>query len=47
MVSERELVGLLHRADWTQLRLSGTVSGAEPPMVTIVTIASDESLAEP
>jgi hypothetical protein len=30
MVSERELVGLLYRADWTKLTLSGTVTGTEP-----------------
>jgi hypothetical protein len=30
MVSERELIGLLYRADWTKLTLSGTVTGTEP-----------------
>ena len=32
-VDERELVGLLYRADWTRLTLTGTVrgSGQFPP----------------
>ena len=30
MVPERELIGLLHRADWTKLTLSGTVRGPVP-----------------
>ncbi len=36
MVSERELVGLLYRADWTKLTLSGTVTGADPVTDIIV-----------
>ena len=42
MVSERELVGLLYRADWTKLTLSGTVTGAEPVVDTVITVQSDE-----
>ena len=42
MVSEREVVGLLYRADWTKLTLSGTVTGAEPVVDTVITVQSDE-----
>lgn len=41
MVSERELVGLLYRADWTKLSLSGTVTGSEPVVDTVITVQSD------
>src|SRR6185437_11783311 len=42
LVSEREVVALLHRADWTMLSLTGTVRGAEPVVDTVITIQSDE-----
>lgn len=42
MVSEQELIGLLYRADWTKLTLSGTVTGAEPVVDTLITIQSDQ-----
>jgi len=45
MVSERELIGLLYRADWTKLTLSGTVTGADP--VTDNIILSDHPLSGP
>jgi hypothetical protein len=41
VVSERELVGLLYRADWTKLSLSGTVTGSEPVVDTVITLQSD------
>jgi hypothetical protein len=44
MVSERELIGLLYRADWTNLTLSGTVTGAEPVTDNII-IQSDSPLS--
>src|SRR5882762_1282034 len=47
MVSERELVGLLYRADWTKLALSGTVTGAEPVVDTVITVQSDEPPSGP
>jgi hypothetical protein len=47
MVSERELVGLLHRADWTRLELSGTVTGTEPVVDTLITVRSDEPPSGP
>jgi hypothetical protein len=39
MVTERELIGLLYRADWTKLTLSGTVAGPEP-VTDIITVQS-------
>jgi hypothetical protein len=42
MVSEREIVGLLYRADWTTLTLSGTVTGAERVVDTAFMLQSDE-----
>jgi hypothetical protein len=39
MVHERELTGLLHRADWTRLALSGSVRG-DWPVVTMVTTSA-------
>ncbi|HEY7279599.1 MAG TPA: hypothetical protein VH594_26765 [Trebonia sp.] len=42
MAEDREVVGLLHRADWTKLTLSGTVRGAEPVVDTVITVQSDE-----
>jgi hypothetical protein len=42
VVSERELVGLLYRADWTKLSLSGTVTGSEPAVETVITVRSSE-----
>jgi hypothetical protein len=39
MAAERELVALLHRADWTRLCLSGEVSGIDEPVVTMITDA--------
>jgi hypothetical protein len=42
MVSEREVVALLHRADWTRLTLSGTVTGAEPVVDVVISVRSDE-----
>ena len=47
MVSERELIGLLYRADWTNLTLSGTATGAEPVVDTFVTVQSDQPLGRP
>jgi hypothetical protein len=47
MVSERELVGLLYRADWTKLTLSGTVRGTEPVDGTVIIVRSDEPLSGP
>lgn len=38
-MEDRELVGLLYRADWTRLTLSGTVRGAEPIVDTTFTIS--------
>ncbi len=35
MVAERELVGLLYRADWTRLTLSGTVRGIDTGLPSI------------
>jgi hypothetical protein len=43
MVSEREIVGLLYRADWTTLTLSGTVTGAERVVDTVFMLRSDET----
>lgn len=42
LVSEREVVALLYRADWTMLSLTGTVRGAEPVVDTVITVQSDE-----
>jgi hypothetical protein len=47
MVSERELVGLLYRADWTKLTLSGTVTGAERVVDTVITVRSQEPPSGP
>jgi hypothetical protein len=47
MLSERELVGLLYRADWTKLALTGTVTGTEPVVDTVITVESDEPLSAP
>jgi hypothetical protein len=47
MVSEQELVGLLHRADWTKLTLSGTVRGPVPVTDSDVVVAADEPLSSP
>ena len=47
MVSERELVGLLHRADWTKLTLSGTVRGPVPVIDSVADVAADEPLSSP
>jgi hypothetical protein len=47
MVSDRELVGLLYRADWTKLTLSGTVTGSEPVVETVITVQSDGPLRWP
>lgn len=47
MVSERELVGLLHRVDWTTLTLSGTVTGAERVVDIVITVQSDEPPSGP
>jgi hypothetical protein len=37
-VEDRELVGLLYRADWTGLTLSGTVRGPEPVIDTTIIV---------
>jgi hypothetical protein len=37
MLAERELVALLYRADWTQLCLSGEVSGVDETLLTTIT----------
>jgi hypothetical protein len=48
MVSEQELVGLLYRADWTKLTLSGTVRAPTEPVIdTVVNVRSDEPLSWP
>jgi hypothetical protein len=47
MVSERDVVGLLYRADWARLALSGTVTGAEPVLDTTISVQSDEPLSGP
>jgi hypothetical protein len=47
MVSERELIGLLYRADWTQLSLSGTVTGAGFLGDTVIHVQSGEPLSPP
>ena len=47
MLEERELVGLLYRADWTRLALSGTVTGAEPVVEADISFQSDEPLTGP
>jgi hypothetical protein len=47
MVSERELVGLLYRADWTKLALSGTVTSAEPVVDPVIMVHSEEPLSWP
>jgi hypothetical protein len=47
MLSERELVRLLNQADWTKLTLSGTVTGAERVVHTVITVQSDEPLSGP
>ena len=36
-MDERELVGLLYRADWTGLTLSGSVRGINTGLVSIYT----------
>ena len=40
MTGERELTGLLYRADWTRLALSGTVRGAGPVVDTTFSIST-------
>ena len=35
MVGERDLIALLHRADWTRLCLSGAVRGADEPRFSV------------
>ena len=47
MVSEREVVGLLYRSDWTKLSLSGTVTGAEPVTEAHISFQSDEPQTGP
>jgi hypothetical protein len=47
MISEREVVGLLYRADWTKLALSGTVTSAEPVVDPVIMVQSDEPLSWP
>ena len=47
MLSERELVGLLYRADWTKLTLSGTVTGDERVVDTVITVQTAEPLCAP
>jgi hypothetical protein len=47
MISERELVGLLYRADWTKLSLSGTVTGAERVVDTVISVQTAEPLRAP
>jgi hypothetical protein len=37
MIDERGLVGLLHRADWRRLSLSGEVRGGTVPLISVVT----------
>ena len=44
-MEDRELIGLLYRANWRELGLSGTVQGAEPVVDTIV--AFTESWSPP
>ena len=40
-MDERELVGLLYRADWTRLALTGTVRGGDTGVHTLATEADD------
>ena len=47
MVSERDVVGLLHRADWTKLALTGAVTGAEPVVDTVITVRADRPPSGP
>ena len=47
MVPERELIGLLYRADWTELTLSGTVTGTEPVVHTVMTAHSGQPVSGP
>jgi hypothetical protein len=47
MVSDQDVIGLLHRADWTKLTLSGTVTGADSVVDTVLSVQSDEPLGEP
>ena len=47
MSEEREVVGLLHRADRTKLALTGTVRGAEPVVDAVITVQSDEPPSGP
>jgi hypothetical protein len=47
MVSEQDVIGRLHRADWTKLALSGTVTGADSVVDTVLSVQSDEPLGEP
>jgi hypothetical protein len=47
MLSERDVAGLLYRADWTKLTLSGTVRGDEPAVDTVITIQSDRPPSGP
>jgi hypothetical protein len=45
-MDERELVGLLYRADWTRLALAGTVRGGDTGLHTIVIETDDASGSE-
>ena len=45
-MDERELVGLLYRADWTRLALAGTVRGGDTGLHTIVIERDDASGSE-
>ena len=45
-MDERELVGLLYRADWTRLALAGTVRGGDTGLHTIVIESDDGSGSE-
>ena len=47
MLEEREVVGLLYRADWTKLALSGTVTSAEPVVDPVIMVQSEEPLSWP
>jgi len=47
MISERDVIGLLHRADWTKLTLSGTVHADEPVVDTVIIVQADRPPSGP
>jgi hypothetical protein len=45
MVGERDLIALLHRADWTRLSLSGEVRGVDEPMFSMLSYANSRGFS--